>query len=160
MEEKLSFTLNGKKTEVLIDTSLTLLWVLRNHFGLTGTKYGCGTGFCGACTVLIDDEPFRSCMLPVADVAGKSVVTIEGLEKNGSLHPVQKAFIEHDALQCGFCTPGMILTAVALLLKNPSPTKQQIIEGMEDNLCRCGAHNRIIDAVETAAKEIKEGRKS
>ncbi|HOS72570.1 MAG TPA: (2Fe-2S)-binding protein [Bacteroidales bacterium] len=160
MEEKLSFTLNGKKTEVLIDTSRTLLWVLRNHFGLTGTKYGCGTGFCGACTVLIDDEPFRSCMLPVADVAGKRVVTIEGLEKNGSLHPVQKAFIEHDALQCGFCTPGMILTAVGLLMKNPSPTRQQIIEGMEDNLCRCGAHNRIIDAVETAAKEIKEGRKS
>ncbi len=160
MEEKLSFTLNGKKTEVLIDTSRTLLWVLRNHFGLTGTKYGCGTGFCGACTVLIDDEPFRSCMLPVADVAGKRVVTIEGLEKNGSLHPVQKAFIEHDALQCGFCTPGMILTAVGLLMKNPSPTRQQIIEGMEDNLCRCGAHNRIIDAVETAAKELKEGRKS
>jgi aerobic-type carbon monoxide dehydrogenase small subunit (CoxS/CutS family) len=99
-------------------------------------------------------------MLPVADVAGKRVVTIEGLEKNGSLHPVQKAFIEHDALQCGFCTPGMILTAVGLLMKNPSPTRQQIIEGMEDNLCRCGAHNRIIDAVETAAKEIKEGRKS
>ncbi len=160
MEEKLSFTLNGKKTEVLIDTSQTLLWVLRNHFGLTGTKYGCGTGFCGACTVLINDEPFRSCMLPVADVAGKNVVTIEGLEKNGSLHPVQKAFIEHDALQCGFCTPGMILTAVGLLLKNPKPSRQQIIEGMEDNLCRCGAHNRIIDAIETAAKEIKGGRKS
>ncbi|NLN31762.1 MAG: (2Fe-2S)-binding protein [Bacteroidales bacterium] len=160
MEEKLSFTLNGEKTEVLIDTSQTLLWVLRNHFGLTGAKYGCGTGFCGACTVLIDDEPFRSCMLPVADVAGKNVVTIEGVEKNGSLHPVQKAFIEHDALQCGFCTPGMILTAVALLMKNPVPTRQQIIEGMEDNLCRCGAHNRIIDAIETAALEINGGRKS
>ena len=160
MEEKLSFILNGKKTEILIDTSQTLLWVLRNHFGLTGTKYGCGTGFCGACTVLINDEPFRSCMLPVADVAGKNVVTIEGLEKNGSLHPVQKAFVEHDALQCGFCTPGMILTAVGLLLKNPIPTRQQIIEGMEDNLCRCGAHNRIIDAIETAAKEIKGGWKS
>lgn len=160
MEEKLSFTLNGEKTEVLIDTSQTLLWVLRNHFGLTGAKYGCGTGFCGACTVLIDDEPFRSCMLPVADVAGKNVVTIEGVEKNGSLHPVQKAFIEHDALQCGFCTPGMILTAVALLMKNPAPTRQQIIEGMEDNLCRCGAHNRIIDAIETAALEINGGRKS
>lgn len=156
----MSFTLNGEKTEVLIDTSQTLLWVLRNHFGLTGAKYGCGTGFCGACTVLIDDEPFRSCMLPVADVAGKNVVTIEGVEKNGSLHPVQKAFIEHDALQCGFCTPGMILTAVALLMKNPVPTRQQIIEGMEDNLCRCGAHNRIIDAIETAALEINGGRKS
>ena len=158
MEEKLSFTLNGKKTEVLIDTSQTLLWVLRNHFGLTGTKYGCGNGFCGACTVLIDNEPVRSCQVPVSDVATKNVVTIEGLEKKGKLHPVQKAFIEHEALQCGFCTPGMILTAVALLMKNPSPSKQQIIDGMEDNLCRCGAHNRIIDAIETAAKEMKGGK--
>jgi len=158
MEEKLSFTLNGKKTEALIDTSQTLLWVLRNHFGLTGTKYGCGNGFCGACTVLIDNEPVRSCQVPVSDVAGKNVVTIEGLEKKGKLHPVQKAFIDHEALQCGFCTPGMILTAVALLTKNPSPSKQQIIDGMEDNLCRCGAHNRIIDAIETAAKEMKGGK--
>ena len=158
MEEKLSFTLNGKKTEVLIDKSQTLLWVLRNHFGLTGTKYGCGNGFCGACTVLIDNEPLRSCQVPVSDVARKNVVTIEGLEKKGKLHPVQKAFIEHEALQCGFCTPGMILTAVGLLMKNPSPTKQQIVDGMEDNLCRCGAHNRIIDAIETAAKEMKGGK--
>ena len=158
MEEKLSFTLNAKKTEVLIDTSQTLLWVLRNHFGLTGTKYGCGNGFCGACTVLIDNEPVRSCQVPVSDVAGKNVVTIEGLEKKDKLHPVQKAFIEHEALQCGFCTPGMILTAVGLLMKNPSPTKQQIVDGMEDNLCRCGAHNRIIDAIETAAKEMKGGK--
>ena len=158
MEEKLSFTLNGKKTEVLIDTSQTLLWVLRNHFGLTGTKYGCGNGFCGACTVLIDNEPLRSCQVPVSDVARKNVVTIEGLEKKGKLHPVQKAFIEHEALQCGFCTPGMILTAVGLLMKNPSPTKQQIVDGMEDNLCRCGAHNRIVDAIETAAKEMKGGK--
>ena len=157
MEETLRFTLNGKKTEVLIDPAQTLLWVLRNNFGLTGTKYGCGMGFCGACTVLIDNEPTRSCMLPVSDIAGKKVVTIEGLEKKGKLHPVQKAFIEHDALQCGFCTPGMIMTATGLLIKNPSPTRQQIIEGMEENLCRCGAHNRILDAIETAAKEMKGG---
>lgn len=154
----MSFTLNGKKTEALIDTSQTLLWVLRNHFGLTGTKYGCGNGFCGACTVLIDNEPVRSCQVPVSDVAGKNVVTIEGLEKKGKLHPVQKAFIDHEALQCGFCTPGMILTAVGLLMKNPSPTRQQIIDGMEDNLCRCGAHNRIIEAIETAAKEMRGGK--
>jgi len=158
MEEKLSFTLNGKKTEVMIDTSQTLLWVLRNHFGLTGTKYGCGNGFCGACTVLIDNEPVRSCQLAFGDVAGKNVVTVEGLEKRGRLHPVQKAFIEHEALQCGFCTPGMIMTAVGLLAKNPSPTRQQIIEIMDDNLCRCGAHNRIIDAIEAAAKEMKGGK--
>jgi aerobic-type carbon monoxide dehydrogenase small subunit (CoxS/CutS family) len=158
MEETLRFTLNGKKTEVLIDLTQNLLWVLRNHFGLTGTKYGCGMGFCGACTILIDNEPMRSCMLPVGEIAGKKVVTIEGLEKKGKLHPVQKAFIEHDALQCGFCTPGMIMTATGLLIKNPSPTRQQIIEGMEENLCRCGAHNRILDAVETAAKEMKGGK--
>ena len=129
MEETIRFSLNGKKQEVRIDTSQTLLWVLRNHFGLTGTKYGCGTGFCGACTVIINKEAVRSCMLPVSDVAGKKVVTIEGLAKKGKLHPVQKAFIEHDALQCGFCTPGMIMTATALLMKNPSPTQQEIIAG-------------------------------
>jgi carbon-monoxide dehydrogenase small subunit len=135
-----------------------LLWVLRNHFGLTVTKYGCGIGFCGACTVLIDDEPVRSCMIPVSDVAGKSVVTIEGLEKKGKLHPVQQAFIDHDALQCGYCTPGMIVTAVGMLKKNPSPTRQEIVEGMEENLCRCGAHMRIIDAVEDASKAMKGGK--
>jgi aerobic-type carbon monoxide dehydrogenase small subunit (CoxS/CutS family) len=158
MEETIRFTLNGKKTEVLIDPSQTLLWVLRNYFGLTGTKYGCGMGFCGACTVLIDNEAVRSCMLPVSDVAGKKVITIEGLAINGKLHPVQKAFVEHDALQCGYCTPGMILTATSLLIKNPSPTHQEIIDGMEDNLCRCGTHVRIIEAIKTAAKEMKGGK--
>jgi len=160
MEETLRFTLNGKRTEVLIDPTQNLLWVLRNHLGLTGTKYGCGMGFCGACTILIDNEPVRSCMLPVGDIAGKKVVTIEGLEKKGKLHPVQKAFVEHDALQCGYCTPGMILTAVGLLIKNPSPTRQEIVEELEDNLCRCGSHIRIIDAVETAAKIMKGGKKA
>lgn len=158
MEETISFQLNGKKTEVRIDPSQTLLWVLRNHFGLTGTKYGCGMGFCGACTVLIDKEPVRSCMLPVSDVAGKKVVTIEGLAVKGKLHPVQKAFVEHDALQCGYCTPGMIMTAAGLLMKNPSPSRQEIVDGLEDNLCRCGAHVRIIDAVQTAASEMKGGK--
>jgi aerobic-type carbon monoxide dehydrogenase small subunit (CoxS/CutS family) len=157
--QKISFTLNGKKTEVDIDPTQTLLWVIRNHFGLTGTKYGCGTGFCGACTVIIDDEAVRSCTLPVGDIAGKRVITIEGLSKNGKLHPLQQAFVEHDALQCGFCTPGMIMNATALLTKNPNPTKQEIIEGMEDNLCRCGAHVRIIKAVETAAASLKGGKK-
>jgi carbon-monoxide dehydrogenase small subunit len=158
MEETLRFTLNGKKTEVLIDPTQNLLWVLRNHFGLTGTKFGCGMGFCGACTILVDNEPVRSCMLPVGDIAGKKVMTIEGLEKNGKLHPVQKAFVDHDALQCGFCTPGMIMSATGLLLKNPSPTRQEIAEGLEENLCRCGAHVRILDAVESAAKTMKGGK--
>jgi len=132
--------------------------VLRNHFELTGTKFGCGMGFCGACTVLIDNEPVRSCTLPLSDVAGKKVVTIEGLAVNGKLHPVQKAFVEHDALQCGYCTPGMIMNATGLLLKNPAPSTQQIKDGMEDNLCRCGAHVRIVEAVRTAAKEMKGGK--
>ncbi len=158
MEETISFQLNGKKSEVRIDPTQTLLWVLRNHFGFTGTKYGCGMGFCGTCTVLINDEPVRSCTLPVSDVSGKSVITIEGLSVNGKLHPVQQAFIAHDALQCGFCTPGMIMTSIGLLKKNPAPSREDIIEGLEDNLCRCGAHVRIIDAVQTAAKEMKGGK--
>jgi aerobic-type carbon monoxide dehydrogenase small subunit (CoxS/CutS family) len=158
MEQTIRFVLNGKKTELSIDPTSTLLWVLRNNLELTGTKYGCGMGFCGACTVLIDNEPVRSCTLPVGDVNGKKVITIEGLEKNGKLHPVQKAFVEQDALQCGFCTPGMIMNAVALLMKNPKPARKEIINGMEDNLCRCGAHVRIIQAVETAALEMKGGK--
>lgn len=158
MEETIRFKLNNKKTELVTDPNQTFVWVLRNHFGLTGTKYGCGTGFCGACTVLINNEPVKSCQVPVSDVVGKNVITIEGLVKKGKLHPVQQAFVDHDALQCGYCTPGMILTAVAMLKKNPSPSRQQIIEGLEDNLCRCGAHVRIIDAVEDASKLMKGGK--
>jgi aerobic-type carbon monoxide dehydrogenase small subunit (CoxS/CutS family) len=155
MEKKISFNLNGKKTEILIDPGRTLLWVLRNQLGLTGTKFGCGEGFCGACTVLLNGEPTRSCIISVGEAANKEIITIEGLSKNGKLHPVQKAFIDHDALQCGYCTPGMIVTATGLLMKNPSPTRQEIIEGLENNLCRCGAHGRILEAVATAAKEMK-----
>ena len=155
MEELIRFELNGKKAEILIDPKMTLLWVLRTQFGLTGTKYGCGIGFCGSSTVLIDKEPVRSCTTTMNDVAGKKVVTIEGLAINGELHPVQKAFIEHDALQCGYCTPGMIMNSVGLLMKNPDPSEKEIIHGMEENLCRCGAHKRIIMAIQTAAKEMK-----
>jgi len=158
MEEKIRFNLNGKKTEITTEPNQTLLWVLRNQLGLTGTKFGCGSGFCGACTVLIDREPARSCMLPVSDISGKEVITIEGLGRNGKMHPLQKAFIDHDALQCGYCTPGMIMTAAGVLMKNPAVTRQEIIAGLEENLCRCGAHTRIIDAVETAAKEMKGGK--
>jgi aerobic-type carbon monoxide dehydrogenase small subunit (CoxS/CutS family) len=158
MEETIRFELNGKKTETLLDPKLTLLWVLRNQFGLTGTKYGCGMGFCGACTVLIDNEAVRSCSLPVGDVSGKKIITIEGLEKNGKLHPVQQAFMDNDALQCGYCTPGMIMNAMGLLLKNPQPSEQEIIHGMEDNLCRCGAHVRIIKAIQTAGNKMKGGK--
>jgi len=158
MEEKISFSLNGKKTVITTDPNQTLLWVLRNQLGLTGTKFGCGNGFCGACTVLIDKEPTRSCMTAVSDIAGKEVITIEGLARGTRLHPVQQAFVDHDALQCGYCTPGMIMTATGLLLKNPSPSRGEIINGLEENLCRCGAHTRILDAVETAAKIMKGGK--
>ena len=158
MEETIRFSLNGKKTELRIDPSQTLLWVLRNNLGLTGTKFGCGTGFCGACTILVNNEPVRSCSISVGDVAGKKIVTIEGLEKKGKLHPVQKAFIEHDALQCGYCTPGMIMTVTGLLIKNPSPTRQEIIDGLENSYCRCSAHVRIIEAVQTAALEMRGGK--
>jgi aerobic-type carbon monoxide dehydrogenase small subunit (CoxS/CutS family) len=155
MEQTIRFELNGKKTEISIDPKLTLLWVLRTKFGLTGTKFGCGIGFCGACTILIDNEAVRSCQVSVSDIAGKKVITIEGLAVNGKLHPVQQAFVDQDALQCGYCTPGMIINAVGLLKKNPDPSEQEIIKGMEDNLCRCGAHVRIVKAIQTAAKEMK-----
>jgi aerobic-type carbon monoxide dehydrogenase small subunit (CoxS/CutS family) len=158
MEETIRFKLNNKETELVTDPNRILLWVLRDHFGLTGTKYGCGIGFCGACTVLIDNEAVRSCTVAVSDVAGKSVITIEGLAEGDKLHPVQQAFADHDALQCGYCTPGMILTAVALLKKNNSPSRQEIIDGLEDNLCRCGAHMRILDAVEDASKVMTGGK--
>ena len=158
MEELIRFELNGKNVEILLDPGLTLLWVLRDQFGLTGTKYGCGIGFCGSCTVLLDNEAVRSCSLAVGDAAGKKVTTIEGLSHNGKLHPLQDAFMKHDALQCGYCTPGMIMNAYGLLLKNPEPTRQEVISGMEDNLCRCGAHVRIIEAIQTAGKEMKGGK--
>lgn len=155
METLIKFNLNGKETEITIDPNLTLLWVLRDQFGLTGTKYGCGIGLCGACTILLDNEPVRSCSYQVRDVMDKNVVTIEGLSSNGELHPVQKAFMEKDAMQCGYCTPGMIMNATGLLLANPEPTRQEIIEGMEDNFCRCGAHVRIIEAIQAAGQEMK-----
>lgn len=152
MSKTIRFKLNGQSKTLTVDRERMLLWVLRTDFGLTGSKYGCGEGFCGACTVLVNNEAVRSCQLSVADVDGKEVITIEGLAKNGKLHPLQEAFVKHDALQCGFCTPGMILSAYSLLLKKPKPSRKDIIDAMEDNLCRCGAHNRIVLAVQTAAK--------
>ena len=159
MKETISFRLNGKMTEVLIEPDQILLGVLRDHFGLTGTKYGCGIGFCGSCTILVDNEAVRSCNMAISEVAGKKIVTIEGLAVDGKLHPVQQAFVDNDALQCGFCTPGMIMNATGLLMKNPDPSTQRIREGMENNLCRCGAHVRIVDAVHSAAVEMKGGKK-
>lgn len=157
MEETVRFKLNGKPASVTVDSDRLLLWVLRTDLGLTGTKYGCGESFCGACTVIVNGEAVRSCQTSVKDVRDKEVVTIEGLAGNGGLHPVQKAFMEHDALQCGYCTPGMIMNAYALLRKHPKPSAAEIVEGMDDNLCRCGAHNRIIQAIQAAAEEMHGG---
>ena len=155
----IKFTLNGKPVEVDAMEDDTLLWAIRSKLNLTGTKYGCGLGQCGACTVLINGKAVRSCMLAMDFVSGKDVITIEGLEKGGQLHPVQEAFINHDALQCGYCTSGMIMNAYGLLMQNPEPSESEILEGMEENLCRCGTYNRIILAVQEAVKKMKGGVK-
>jgi carbon-monoxide dehydrogenase small subunit len=157
MVETVRFKLNGKPASVTVDSDRLLLWVLRTDLGLTGTKYGCGESFCGACTVIVDGEAVRSCQTAVKEVRGKDIVTIEGLAGGDTLHPVQKAFMEHDALQCGYCTPGMIMNAYAFLRKNTSPSAADIVAGMDDDLCRCGAHTRIIRAIQAAAKEMHGG---
>jgi carbon-monoxide dehydrogenase small subunit len=151
MKEVVSFRLNGKPIRLEVDSDRTLLFVLRTDLGLTGTKYGCGESLCGACTVVVGKEAMRSCQLPVKAVKGKEVTTIEGLEQGGKLHPLQEAFADVGGLQCGFCTPGMIMNAYALLLKTPKPTRKQIVTAMDDNLCRCAAHHRIVQAIEKAA---------
>ncbi len=155
MEDIIRFELNGKAVEAKTAQNESLLWVLRTYFGLTGTKYGCGLGYCGACTVLLNDEAVRSCMISLADVEGKKITTIEGLADGDTLHPLQQAFVEHDAMQCGYCTPGMIMNAQGFLLQHPDPTRLQIITAMNDNYCRCGAHPHIVDAVESASRKTK-----
>lgn len=151
----INFRLNGKAVSVTSDTDRMLLWILRSDLSHTGTKFSCGEGFCGACTVLVDEKLVLSCQYPIQDIEGKDVLTIEGLQKNGDLHPIQKAFLEHNALQCGFCTPGMILTAYSLLKNNPQPSSQDIFAFFEGNLCRCGTYQRIVQAIQTASKNMK-----
>ena len=153
MKETIEFWLNGKRTTLEVESDRMLLWVLRTDLGLTGTKFGCGASLCGACTVIIGNEAIRSCQFPFKKVRGQEVTTIEGLAKSGTLHPLQKAFAENGAFQCGFCTPGMIMTAYGLLLMNPKMTRAQIFEGMEQNLCRCAAHKRIVHAIESVCKK-------
>lgn len=157
MKTSIRFRLNGTSTTAETDDDRSLLWYLRTDLGLTGTKYGCGAGICGSCTVIIDGKAVRACQTLLRNVQGKEVLTIEGLARDGKLQPLQKAFIVHGGFQCGYCTPGMILNAYALLLDKPHPSRQAIIEGMEHNLCRCGAHQRIIAAIEAASNE-KGGR--
>lgn len=155
MRKNISFRLNGRAVQIDVESTRPLLWVLRTDLGLTGPKNGCGISECGACTVLVDNRAVRTCTVAVGAVEGKEVVTIEGLAKDGELHPLQQAFMAEDALQCGFCTPGMILTAVALLHRNPSPTREEVITGMDRNLCRCGAQIRIVDAILEAAAAMR-----
>ena len=155
MEKNIRFKLNGKTVDLMSSPDRMLLWILRSDLELTGTKYSCGQGLCGACTVLVNDEPVLSCQFPIQNAAEKEVLTIEGLKKNGKLHPLQTAFMQHNALQCGYCTPGMILGAYAMLLKNPEPSSGDIIETMEGNLCRCGSYNRIIEAIQSAARVMR-----
>ena len=160
MTETVSFRLNGAPVKIQVAPDRDLLWVLRTELGLTGPKYGCGISQCGACTVLVNQKAVRSCGVEVKSVAGKDVVTIEGLAHGDALHPLQTAFMQHDALQCGFCTPGMIMHACSFLQTHPNPTRDEVIAGMNDNLCRCGAHVRIIDAIVAAAAAMKGGANS
>jgi aerobic-type carbon monoxide dehydrogenase small subunit (CoxS/CutS family) len=155
MNTPIRFTLNGKPVALEADPDRLLLWALRTELGLTGTKHGCGEGDCGACTVLVGGKAVRSCLRTLKQVANQDVTTIEGLAREGELHPLQQAFIDHGGFQCGFCTPGMLLTAVALLRENSKPSRAEIAARMERNLCRCGAHQRILDAIEAVGRPVR-----
>ena len=159
MTETVTFRLNDQPVKIQVAPDRTLLWVLRTELAITGPKYACGISQCGACTVLVDHRAVRACNVPVKSVEGRNVVTIEGLARDAALHPLQEAFIQHDALQCGFCTPGMILTAYDFLRTHPDPTAEEVIAGMDQNLCRCGAHVRIVEAILTAAAAMRRGAK-
>ena len=157
MAKRLELIVNGEKRQVEADPEDYLLEVLRNDLGLTGAKYGCGEGECGACTVLIDGFPSRSCILPLASIEGKQIRTIESLAKDGKLHPIQQAFIDEDAMQCGYCVSGMIMLASALLERNKNPTERQIRDHMRPNICRCCTYPRMVRAIQRAAKVMQQG---
>ena len=157
MERTISFTVNGKRERVLTDEDRPLLDVLREDLGLTGTKYGCGEGECGSCAVIMDGRLVRSCTTSIGLAARRRVETIEGLAVDGNLHPVQRGFVEKEGLQCGYCVPGQIMSAVALLRDNPDPSREEIVEGMSDNICRCTNYGNILASVERAAELIREG---
>ena len=158
MSTFIEIEVNGKRYPVAYDPETPLLSVLRDELGLTGSKYGCGEGQCGTCTVLLGTTPRRSCQIPVSAAVGKPITTIEGLEKDGNLHPVQQAFLDAGAFQCAYCTPGMIMSSVGLLQGNPNPSTPDIVQFLQGNICRCGTHARIIDAVHLAAKSMQEHR--
>lgn len=156
MRASIQLEINGKRYSANYPPDTPLLYVLRDELGLTGTKYGCGEGMCGACTVLLDGTARRSCQISVSAAASKSITTIEGLEKDGVLHPVQQAFLDAGAFQCAYCTSGMILGGVSLLRGNPHPTEEQIVQALQGNICRCGTHPRIIEAIQRAAGKMQE----
>lgn len=158
MSQSFQLQINGKQHSIQSDPDTSLLTILRDHLGLTGSKYGCGEGQCGSCTVLLDGTPRRSCVTPVSAAAGKSITTIEGLEQSGHLHPVQQAFLDAEAFQCAYCTSGMIMSSVALLKQNSNPTPAEIEQALQGNICRCGTHPRIVEAVQKAAKASREQR--
>jgi nicotinate dehydrogenase subunit A len=149
---KITLRVNGAAREVDVGPAETLLSVLRDRLDLTGAKYGCGEGQCGACTVLADSQPVKSCQVRATLMPGKSIATIESLEQNGRLHPLQEAFLKHDAMQCGYCTPGMIMAAVGLFAANPHPTDAAVVKAMDGNVCRCGTYPRILAAIRDAAR--------
>ena len=155
MAKAIELQVNGRRHSLLVDPDVSLLTVLRDELGLTGAKYGCGEGQCGACTVLVGDAARRSCITPVASAAGKPITTIEGLEQNGRLHAVQQAFLDAEAFQCAYCTTGMIMSSVALLRQNASPSETEIVRALDGNICRCGTYPRIVEAVQNAAKSAK-----
>jgi len=157
MLKELHFVLNGREVSLEVDASAMLAEVLRDQFGITGTKVGCDTGDCGSCTVLIDGQPFVSCLVPAIRVEGREIVTVEGLARGDQLHPLQEAFLDEGAVQCGFCTPGILLTAKALLDRNPKPSRQEVKEAIAGNLCRCTGYEQIIDAIQRAATRIRGG---
>jgi aerobic-type carbon monoxide dehydrogenase small subunit (CoxS/CutS family) len=156
MPKAIEIEVNGKRYPVQYDPETPLLYVLRDELGLTGSKYGCGEGQCGACTVLLGGAPRRSCQIPASAAVGKPVTTIEGLEKDGRLHPVQQAFLDAGAFQCAYCSPGMIMSSVGLLQSNANPSSAEIVQFLQGNICRCGTHPRIVDAVHQAAKAMQE----
>ena len=158
MAEPIELIVNGQRHSIHRDAQSPLLAVLRDELGLTGSKYGCGEGQCGACTVLLDGAARRSCITPLSAAADKSILTIEGLEQSGRLHPVQQAFLEAEAFQCAYCTSGMIMSSVALLKQNPNPTPAEIEQALQGNICRCGTHPRIVEAVQSAARASREHR--
>jgi len=157
MAKAIEIEVNGKRYDVSYPPDTPLLYVLRDELGLTGTKYGCGEGQCGACTVLIGGAPRRSCQIPLSGTATKSITTIEGLEKEGRLHPVQQAFLDAGAFQCAYCTSGMVMSSVGLLQTKPNPSEAEIVQFLQGNVCRCGTHPRIVEAVQHAAKMMQGG---